>query len=44
MPEVDGLGAIEAIRREFPETQIIMLTTYSGHVQVLRALKAGARA
>lgn len=42
MPGVDGLEAIEAIRREFPEARIIVLTTYSGDVQVLRALKAGA--
>jgi DNA-binding NarL/FixJ family response regulator len=43
MPEVDGLEAIDAIRREFPEARIIVLTTYSGDTQVLRALKAGAR-
>lgn len=43
MPGMDGLEAIEAIRREFPEARIIVLTTYSGDVQVLRALKAGAR-
>ena len=43
MPEVDGLEAIETIRREFPEARIIVLTTYSGDTQVLRALKAGAR-
>jgi DNA-binding NarL/FixJ family response regulator len=43
MPEVDGLEAIEAIRTEFPEARIIVLTTYSGDTQVLRALKAGAR-
>jgi DNA-binding NarL/FixJ family response regulator len=44
MPEVDGLDAIENIRREFPEARIIVLTTYSGDVQVLRALKTGVRA
>lgn len=44
MPEVDGLEAIESIRREFPEARIIVLTTYSGDQQVLRALKGGARA
>jgi two-component system, NarL family, response regulator len=44
MPGMDGLGAIDAIRREFPEARIIVLTTYSGDTQVLRALKAGARA
>jgi len=43
MPEVDGLEAIDAIRSEFPEARIIVLTTYGGDVQVLRALKAGAR-
>ena len=44
MPEVDGLEAIVAIRREYPDARIIVLTTYTGDVQVLRALKAGARA
>lgn len=43
MPEVDGIDAIDRIRREFPEARIIVLTTYSGDAQVLRALKAGAR-
>ena len=44
MPEMNGLDATIAIRSEFPEAKIIVLTTYSGDVQVLRALKAGARA
>jgi DNA-binding NarL/FixJ family response regulator len=44
MPEVDGLEAIDAIRREFPEARIIVLTTYSADMLVVRALKAGARA
>jgi len=44
MPEVDGLEAIVAIRREYSEARIIVLTTYTGDMQVLRALKAGARA
>ncbi len=43
MPEMNGLDAIIAIRGEFPEARIIVLTTYTGDVQVLRALKAGAR-
>ena len=43
MPEADGLDAIQAIREEFPEARIIVLTTYSGDMQVLRALRAGAR-
>jgi DNA-binding NarL/FixJ family response regulator len=44
MPEMSGLDAISAIRGEFPDARIIVLTTYSGDVQVLRALQAGARA
>jgi DNA-binding NarL/FixJ family response regulator len=43
MPEMNGLDAIIAIRGEFPEARIIVLTTYAGDAQVLRALKAGAR-
>jgi len=43
MPEMNGLDAIITIRGEFPESRIIVLTTYAGDVQVLRALKAGAR-
>jgi DNA-binding NarL/FixJ family response regulator len=44
MPSVDGLEAIGRIRNEFPNARIIVLTTYTGDVQVLRALRAGARA
>jgi DNA-binding NarL/FixJ family response regulator len=44
MPEMSGLDAIIAIRGESPEARIIVLTTYAGDVQALRALKAGARA
>jgi DNA-binding NarL/FixJ family response regulator len=44
MPDMDGIDAMVAICSEFPETRIIVLTTYRGDVQVLRALKAGARA
>jgi two-component system, NarL family, response regulator len=43
MPEINGLDATMAIRGEFPDARIIVLTTYMGDVQVLRALKAGAR-
>ena len=43
MPELDGIDAIDRIRGEFPGARIIVLTTYSGDTQVLRALKAGAR-
>ncbi len=44
MPEMNGVDAMIAIRGEFPEARVIVLTTYSGDVQVLRALKAGASA
>jgi DNA-binding NarL/FixJ family response regulator len=44
MPEVDGLEAIITIRKEYPDARIVVLTTYTGDMQVLRALKAGARA
>jgi len=43
MPEMNGLDAIIAIRGEFPNAKIIVLTTYKGDVQILRALKAGAQ-
>ena len=44
MPELSGIDAISAIRGEFPEARIIVLTTHAGDVQISRALKAGARA
>ena len=44
MPEMGGIDAMCAIRREFPEARIIVLTTHAGDAQVARALKAGARA
>jgi DNA-binding NarL/FixJ family response regulator len=44
MPGIDGIGAIGRIRDEFPNARIIVLTTYTGDTQVLRALRAGARA
>jgi DNA-binding NarL/FixJ family response regulator len=43
MPEMNGLDAIIAIRGEFPDAKIIVLTTYKGDVQILRAMKAGAQ-
>src|ERR1700675_599478 len=43
MPEMGGLDAIGAIRGEFPEASIIVLTTYAGDAQALRAMQAGAR-
>jgi DNA-binding NarL/FixJ family response regulator len=42
MPEMNGLDALIAIRNEYPDAKVIMLTTYTGDVQILRALKAGA--
>jgi DNA-binding NarL/FixJ family response regulator len=42
MPIMNGIDAIKAIRREFPASRFIVLTTYQGDVQALRALKAGA--
>jgi DNA-binding NarL/FixJ family response regulator len=42
MPESDGVEAIKSIRKEFPSARIIVLTTYRGDAQVLKALKAGA--
>jgi DNA-binding NarL/FixJ family response regulator len=44
MPEMNGLDAIIAIRSESSSARIIVLTTYTGDVQVLRAMKSGARA
>jgi DNA-binding NarL/FixJ family response regulator len=43
LPDMSGIEAMIAIRQEFPEARIIVLTTYTGDVQVVRALKAGAR-
>ena len=43
MPEMSGIECIIAIRSDFPNARIIVLTTYPGDVQVVRALKAGAR-
>jgi DNA-binding NarL/FixJ family response regulator len=44
MPEMNGIDALIAIRNEFPEAKVIVLTTYAGDTQILRALKAGAQA
>ena len=43
MPGLNGTEVIERIRCEFRDARVIVLTTYTGDVQVLRALKAGAR-
>ena len=44
LPAMDGIEAIQIIRSEFPDARIIVLTTYAGDAQVVRAVKAGARA
>ncbi len=44
MPGMNGLDALLAIRSEFPNARVIVLTTYAGDVQIFRALKAGAQA
>jgi DNA-binding NarL/FixJ family response regulator len=44
MPGMNGIDAMIAIRAEFPDARFIVLTTYTGDVQIVRALKAGARA
>ena len=43
MPEMGGLDALIGIRNESPGARIIMLTTYAGDAQVMRAIKAGAQ-
>jgi DNA-binding NarL/FixJ family response regulator len=43
MPGLNGIEAINKIRSEFPNARIIVLTTYTGDVQVVRALQSGAR-
>src|SRR5678816_2883463 len=44
MPEMNGIDALIAIHNEFPDAKVIVLTTYAGDTQILRALKAGAQA
>jgi DNA-binding NarL/FixJ family response regulator len=44
MPLMNGVETINGIRGDFPDARIIVLSTYAGDIQVLRALKAGARA
>ena len=43
LPDLSGIDALIAIRGEFPEARIIMLTTFEGDVEIQRALQAGAR-
>src|SRR5579862_6626790 len=44
LPDLSGIDAMIAIRSEFAEARIIMLTTFEGDVEIQRALEAGARA
>jgi DNA-binding NarL/FixJ family response regulator len=43
LPDISGIDAMIAIRTEFPEARIVMLTTFEGDVEIQRALAAGAR-
>jgi DNA-binding NarL/FixJ family response regulator len=43
LPDLNGIDALIAIRAEFPEARIIMLTTFEGDVEIQRALEAGAK-
>jgi DNA-binding NarL/FixJ family response regulator len=43
LPGLNGIETMSRIQKEFPNAKIIVLTTYSGDVQVVRAIKAGAR-
>jgi len=43
LPDLNGIDVMIAIRGEFPEARIIMLTTFEGDVEIQRALEAGAR-
>src|SRR6266704_238727 len=43
LPDLSGIDAMIAIRAEFPDARIIMLTTFEGDVEIQRALEAGAR-
>src|ERR1700756_2432114 len=44
LPDMSGIDAMIAIRSEFPEARIIILTTFAGDAEIQRALEAGARA
>lgn len=43
LPDMDGISALAAIRGEFPNARVMMLTTFEGDVEIQRALAAGAR-
>ena len=44
LPDMSGIDTMTAIRKEFPEARIIILTTFEGDVEIQHALEAGARA
>ena len=44
LPDMSGIDAMIAIRAEFPNARIVMLTTFEGDIQIQRALQTGARA
>ena len=44
LPDMSGIDAMVAIRSEFPDARVIILTTFAGDVEIQRALQAGARA
>jgi DNA-binding NarL/FixJ family response regulator len=44
LPDMSGIDAMIAIRAEFPDARIVMLTTFEGDIQIQRALQTGARA
>ncbi len=44
LPDMSGIDAMLAIRSEFPEARVIILTTFAGDVEIQRALESGARA
>src|SRR5262249_30474843 len=43
LPDMSGIDALIAIRTDFPEARVIMLTTFEGDVDIRRSLEAGAR-
>lgn len=43
LPDKSGIDAMMAVRAEFPEARVIMLTTFEGDVEIQRAMEAGAR-
>jgi DNA-binding NarL/FixJ family response regulator len=43
LPDKSGIEVLKTVRAEFPEARVIMLTTFEGDVEILRALEAGAR-